>query len=129
MTVGARIRLVREQRGLSQDALAKLMGYKDRSSISKIEKETDENIYMETVQKFAEVLNCSPLYLMGWEKEEKYDENDKVAAGAYQINQAVNKVMSQEDEQANRFMNYYKQLNPEQKTIVDNLLAALVKKQ
>ena len=129
MTVGARIRLVREKRGLSQDALAKLMGYKDRSSISKIEKETDENIYMDTVQKFAEVLNCSPLYLMGWAKEENFDENDKVAAGAYQINQAVNKVMSQEDEQANRFINYYKQLNPEQKTIVDNLLAALVKKQ
>lgn len=33
------------------------------------------------------------------------------------------------DEQFERFKNYYSQLNPEQKTIVDNLLAALVKKQ
>ena len=75
MTVGARIKNVREQRGLSQETLAKLMGYKDRSSISKIEKETDENIYMDVIQKFADVLNCSPLYLMGWDNEEENKES------------------------------------------------------
>lgn len=36
---------------------------------------------------------------------------------------------NQDDEQFERFKKYYSLLNSEQKTIVDNLLAALVKKQ
>ena len=37
------IKRLRESKGMSQDALAKLTGYTDRSSITKIEKETDNH--------------------------------------------------------------------------------------
>ena len=67
MTVGERIRQQREYVGMSQEELAKKMGYKDRSSISRIEKDSDKNITLEIVQKAADILGCSPLKLMGWE--------------------------------------------------------------
>lgn len=129
MTIGARIRQVREQRGLSQETLAKLMGYKDRSSISKIEKGKDDNIYMDTIQKLAEVLNCSPLFLMGWDKEEKTNESDILEKAAADIQKAVNKSMSEEDKQLQVFTGYYKKLNPEQRTLVDNMITVFLAKQ
>lgn len=39
MTIGQRIRTKREERGLTQDELAKMLGYKYRSSVNKIETE------------------------------------------------------------------------------------------
>lgn len=111
MTVGERIRLVREQKGMSQDKLAKLLGYKDRSSISKIEKEIDENIYVDTVHKIANALNCSPLYLMGWE--------DKVE----------NEKKSEDQVRLQSFIYYYEKLDENQKTIIDNLLKTFVSNQ
>ena len=69
MTVGERIRELRELREMSQEDLAIKMGYKGRSSISKIEKYNDDQMTLEIVQKASEILSCSPLYLIGWNKE------------------------------------------------------------
>lgn len=121
-----RVKQLRLDHKLTMEVLAEKLGV-SKSTIAKWENGYIENMRQDNIMKLSELFNVSPTYIMGYEEEP--DEDDIVAAGAYQINQAVNKVMSQEDEQANRFMNYYKQLNPEQKTIVDNLLAALVKKQ
>jgi transcriptional regulator with XRE-family HTH domain len=76
MTVGERIKIARESVKMSQDELAKRLGYKDRSSISKIEKAPDDNIAMVLVRKIADILNCSPMYLMGWDEQEKTATND-----------------------------------------------------
>lgn len=74
MTVGEKIKQYREKRGMSQDELARRMGYKDRSSISKIEKSSDKNLSLEIVQKIADILECSPLLLMGYETPQKLYE-------------------------------------------------------
>jgi len=55
----------REILGLSQDELAKKLGYKSRSSINKIEK-GENDIPISKVIAFAEALNTTPEYLMGW---------------------------------------------------------------
>lgn len=110
MTVGERIKQVREAKGLSQDELAKRMGYKDRSSISKIEKDNDDNISMNTVQKAADALNCSPLYLMGWDEENNLDSE------------------SQKSRRTDKFVELYEQLNDDQKILIDNMLTALSSK-
>lgn len=107
MTVGERIKHSREAIGMSQDELAKRMGYKDRSSISKIEKSSDDNIYLDTVQKAADILGCSPLYLMGWDTK---NENE----------QSVRE---------QRFIDLYSQLNSSNQDLVDNMIEALSKKQ
>lgn len=103
MTVGERIKFVRESLNMSQEELAKKMGYKDRSSISKIEKSKDDDIYLDTIQRIAEILNCSPLYLMGWD-----NENDN-----------KNRVKEQ------RFVELYNQLTDSEKIVVDKLLESL----
>ena len=60
-----RIRQRRETLGLSQEELAKKLGYKSRSSINKIEK-GENDIPQSKIVAFAEALNTTPEYLMGW---------------------------------------------------------------
>ena len=64
-TVGERIKKRREDLGLSQMQLAIKMGYNNRSAISRAETSGDD-IGANRVKKFAEALNCTPAYLMGW---------------------------------------------------------------
>ena len=111
MTVGERIKEVRELKGMSQDELAKRMGYKDRSSISKIEKDNDDNISMNTVQKAATILNCSPLYLMGWSEESSLGESNA----------------PEHLEKYREIINQYAKLNDHDRDLVDNLIMTLSK--
>lgn len=64
--IGEKIKARREQLGWSQDDLAKLMGYKSRSTINKIESGVND-ITQSKVVAFAKVLDTTPAYLMGWE--------------------------------------------------------------
>lgn len=59
----------RRELGMSQDVLAKAVGYTDRSSIAKIEAGKID-LPQSKIELFAKVLNTTPAYLMGWEKEE-----------------------------------------------------------
>ena len=61
-----RIRARREELGISQEELAKRMGYKSRSSINKIEK-GENDIPQSKIVAFARALRTTPEALMGWE--------------------------------------------------------------
>ena len=65
MTLYDRIRQLRIDAGMSQDDLARAMGYKDRSMITKIEL-GKVDISQKKIIAFAKVLNTTPAYLMGW---------------------------------------------------------------
>lgn len=66
MTLYQRIKQRREELGMTQEELAQKMGYKSRSSINKIE--TGENdIPQSKIKLFADILETTPAYLMGWE--------------------------------------------------------------
>ena len=65
-TLYQNIKRLREQNGLSQDALAKLTGYSDRSSIAKIEKGLVD-LQHSKIEIFAEVLHTTPSILAGWD--------------------------------------------------------------
>ena len=62
-----RIRARREELGISQEELAKRMGYKSRSSINKIEK-GENDIPQSKIVAFAQALRTTPEALMGWEQ-------------------------------------------------------------
>jgi len=70
MTVGERIAARRKELNMTQEELAKKMGYKSKSSINKIEKESS-NVPLTKLEKVAKALDCDPQYLMGWDEEEK----------------------------------------------------------
>lgn len=76
MTLYERIRKLRIEAGMSQDELAKAMGYKDRSMITKIET-GKVDISQKKILAFADVLNTTPGYLMGWTDEEN-EKHQKV---------------------------------------------------
>ncbi len=65
MTIGERIRDRRKELGYTQIELAYRMGYKNKSAICNVEK-NGNNITSDRVVKFAEALDCTPAYLMGW---------------------------------------------------------------
>ncbi|MCI8336491.1 MAG: helix-turn-helix domain-containing protein [Peptococcaceae bacterium] len=69
MEIYQRIKALRERQGLSQEDLANLLGYKDRSTIAKIEKGIND-ITQSKIIAFAQALNTTPAYLMGWEDEQ-----------------------------------------------------------
>ncbi len=66
MEIGERIKQMRLDLGLSQDDLAKLIGYKSRSSINKIEI-GERDITQSTILAFAKALQTTPSKLMGWD--------------------------------------------------------------
>lgn len=67
---GARVKERREHLGMSQEELASLLGYSDKSSISKIEN-NQRDITRGKIIEFAEVLKTTPSYLMGWTDEKE----------------------------------------------------------
>lgn len=65
-TIGSRIRTRREELGLSQDELAKRLGYKSRSSLNKIELD-QRNLTQSKIKAIADALETTPSYIMGWD--------------------------------------------------------------
>ena len=65
MTVGERIAARRKELNMTQEELAKKLGYKSRSSINKIELEWS-NVPLSKLEKVADALDCEATYLMGW---------------------------------------------------------------
>lgn len=74
MELGEKVRERRIELGMSQEELAKMMGYSSRSSINKIEK--GRPITQKIIVRLAKVLNVSVAYLMGWE-DDSLENGDK----------------------------------------------------
>lgn len=66
--IGKRIKEKREALGMTQEELASKLGYKNKSSIAKIETGTND-IVQSKVAEFATVLDTTVAYLMGWDNE------------------------------------------------------------
>lgn len=64
MTVGERIAQYRQEKGLSQEELAHLLGYKSRSTINKIEK-GERDVPRKMIAQLSIVLNVNPLDILG----------------------------------------------------------------
>lgn len=64
MKTGEIIKMCRERKNMTQDELARLVNFSDKSSISKIETGKRDVTRVKLVQ-IAEALGVSPLYLMG----------------------------------------------------------------
>lgn len=70
MKIGERIKNRREQLDMSQEELAKRLGYKSRSSINKIEKDAS-GLPQTKIAAIANALHTTPAFIMGWEEEQQ----------------------------------------------------------
>lgn len=61
--IGQNIKRMRELKGWSQEQLARMMGYKSKSTINKIEKNIND-VSQKTLDKFAKVFKCEATDLL-----------------------------------------------------------------
>lgn len=73
MTKGARIKQLREAKGLTQEELAKLLNT-TKQTVSKYEKEIVTNIPSDRIENMAKILDTTPEYILGWEKVQKNND-------------------------------------------------------
>lgn len=64
------IKRLRKEKGLTQDELARMAGYTDRSSIAKIERGVVD-LSQSKIKQFADIFGVSQSSLMGWEEDKK----------------------------------------------------------
>ena len=94
--IGKRIKAKRIELGMTQEDLANKLGYKSKTTIAKIENGTNV-ITQSRVVDFANVLNNTPAYLMGWNNktnanfDKKYLDRD-----VFIIQREKNKMSSKE---------------------------------
>ena len=115
MKIGERIKYRREQLGLSQDELAKRLGYKSRSSVNKIEKDAS-GLPQTKIAIIANVLQTTPAYIMGW--EEMQQKNSILAELT---------VRMRTDKEFSSIVEGIAQLNPEQLASVKQIVDVLLK--
>ena len=95
MDIGKRVKALRQQKGMTQEELANKLGYKSKSSVAHIENGRD--IPRSMVVTLADILDTTPMYLMGWEEEQKENApiNDRSAV--------IERINSLPDEQFEKF--------------------------
>ena len=109
MTIGERIKQKRIELGMSQEELAKEMGYKTRNAIYQFEQK--DNMKLSLVEKFAKALHTTPAYLMGWE-----DENGETTLHGQLVDIYVQNAQDQ------NLLELYHNVPPEVRSMVDYLL-------
>ena len=77
MTLGEKVKLKREELGLSQEELAEKMNYKSKTSIHKIEVGITD-LPLSKVKELAAVLKTTPAYLMGWEEDKSQEKENNI---------------------------------------------------
>jgi transcriptional regulator with XRE-family HTH domain len=80
MEVGERIKLRREELGMTQEELAQKVGYTSRSSVAKVESNANGMVQSKLVA-FANALQTTPAFLLGWEDEDEqqYKKEDAIS--------------------------------------------------
>lgn len=69
MTIGERIKKIREERNISVDKLAELIG-KNRATIYRYESNEIEKLPTSVLEPLCKALGTTPAYIMGWTEEQ-----------------------------------------------------------
>ena len=94
--IGKEIFKRRVSLGMSQEELAKKVGYKDRSSIAKIES-GERDIRQKKVVDFAKALQTTPASLMGYDEGKKEADHQKVVVISPHVMDLTKKIPISED--------------------------------
>lgn len=101
MELSDRVRIRREELNLTQDELAKKMGYASRVSVNKIE--NGRPVSQKIIVKLAAALDVTPSYLMGW-TEDSPQREDIVS----EITDRLSALTPEQQEQVLRFAEFLK---------------------
>lgn len=115
MTTGERIKFLREKRGYTLEELGERIGV-GKSTVRKWENGMIQNMRRDKIQIIANVLGCSPLYILGYGDDDNLFPTSNPDKDDAQY------------ERLNRFANLYSQLNEDEQSLVDNMIATLLRK-
>lgn len=101
--IGNKIMARRKELYMTQEELAKKMGYKSKSTINKIENGTND-IPQSKIVKFAEVLDTTIAYLMGWDEELEKKSDEQIEKSANKLADLMLRIEFNEEEDLD-FMN------------------------
>lgn len=87
MSMGDRIKFLREQLGMTQEELGEKIGVQ-KAAIQKYEKGSVKNIKRSSIKIMCDLFNVSPSYLMGWDEDE---EKVKQVAEETKFNERIQK--------------------------------------
>lgn len=97
MSIGAKVRDLRIASGMTQEELAKKLGYASRVSVNKIE--CGRPVTQKIVVKLADALNTTPQYLMGWESDTVPQVSDiHIDNADSDLNEVISRFTSLSDE-------------------------------
>lgn len=124
MTIGQRIKQRRIELGLSQEQLAHRLGNKSRASVCTVENDK-EDLTSDRIRKYAEALETTPAYIMGWE-----DENgDLTVLGqlgdSYEKQELLKTLSNYSSDQLAefvKFLNLFTKATPEVQSAIETLL-------
>ncbi|HJB46001.1 MAG TPA: helix-turn-helix domain-containing protein [Candidatus Mediterraneibacter surreyensis] len=122
MDIGDRIKKRREELGMSQEELAKKVGYKSRSSVNKIEID-GRGLPQNKIVIFAKALETTPAYLMGWETIS--DEDIGNAFANDNLFEVINNISALSPQEKNHFTSYLQLLEINRKK-ADNYVEQLL---
>lgn len=75
MTIGERISMYRERKGMTQEQLAKLLDIAPQN-VYKYEKGIISNIPLQRIERMAEIFETTPGELVGWEEPKSASRNE-----------------------------------------------------
>lgn len=110
--MGKRIKLKRLEANLTMEELGTKLGVQ-KSAINKWEKGMVTNIKRSTIQAMAEIFDCSPIWLMGWDDE-------PITIDFSQPEHKTNLIS--ED---NEYIQMYRELNQEDKNMINKMIKTL----
>lgn len=105
MTVGERIKILRERLGMSQIDFATKLNI-SKQNLYKYENNIITNIPSDKIEAAAKLCNVSPAYLMGWEDEEKIADSLYSLTVSPKLQQLVDVVIDMKPEQIDKVIDY-----------------------
>lgn len=97
MTVGERVAARRKEIKMTQDELAKKLGYKSRSSVNKIELSLAD-VPLSKIEDIARALDCEAGYLMGWTDKKQSEARDRFLKAFDQLSPEDQEVLAAQAE-------------------------------
>ena len=105
--IGLRVRKRRKQLNMTQDELARKLGYQSKSSIAKIEA-GERDLPQSKIKAIADALSTSPGYIMGWTEEEPQIDIDTLTKA---VNMAIESTRRENPTRMDKLMGKIKKLS------------------
>lgn len=124
LEIGDRIRIRREELKMSQDELAKRLGYKSRSSVNKIEANS-RNLTQSKIKAIADALDTTPSYIMGWDELDESIDLEKLKNDIAKEERAEELIVAQYGKDVWDALCMYIQLDAEDRAEVRGMMKGL----